>query len=135
MSLLNDEKIYAYCDHHPRDPRCLCLLPEPSVARVGRELLLPYYCWYEPCKRADALIPSALRSNIERCNVTNCTVSLGDVSIKNGVLEVSNACLASNAAPAAFQVRYFNRPVLPPILDPSVLLLSFAALALFLVIR
>uniref|UniRef100_A0AAU7E225 IMV membrane protein n=1 Tax=Rousettus bat poxvirus TaxID=3141933 RepID=A0AAU7E225_9POXV len=135
MSFLNDEKIYTYCDHNPRDPRCRCLLPDPSVAQVGRELRLPYYCWYEPCKRADALIPSALRSNIDRCNVTTCTISLGDVAIKNGVLEVSNACLASSAAPAAFQVRYFNRAVLPPILDPPVLLLAFAALALFVLIR
>ena len=130
MRVFKDEEIYAYCGAHPEEPRCRCLYPEPSVEAIGRDLRLPYYCWYEPCKRADALLPAALCANIARCNVTNCSVTLGEIVLRNGALEVSNACLSSSALPVSFAARYLNQQELPPVLPPGVLLLCFCAAAL-----
>ncbi|QGN68071.1 myristylprotein of the poxvirus entry/fusion-complex [Equine molluscum contagiosum-like virus] len=131
----NDREIYAHCDARPADPRCRCLRADASVLRAGRDLLLPYYCWYEPCLRRDALLPAALRAGIARCNVTDCKVSLGDIALRGGALAVSNACLSSSVRAERTRVRYLNQRLLPPVLPPRALLLAFCALALLVAIR
>ena len=50
--------------------------------------------------------------------------------LRNGALEVSNACLSSSALPVSFAARYLNQQELPPVLPPGVLLLCFCAAAL-----
>ncbi|CCD83245.1 IMV membrane protein [Squirrelpox virus] len=131
---LTDEEIYAFCDAHPADPRCLCLHPDSSVVRIGRDTLLPYYCWYEPCKRADAMLPAALKKNISRCNVSDCTVSLGDVALVNGRLNVHNACGSLEARVARFQTSYLNQEIVLPLLRPAWLPVALAAVAALVVV-
>ncbi|ASK51275.1 IMV membrane protein, entry/fusion [Eptesipox virus] len=90
--MLTDEEIYNYCDNNKNDIRCKCIYPDQSIIKIGTETRLPYYCWYEPCKRSDALLTQVLKKNISKCNISDCVVSLGNVSIKNGVLDVRNTC-------------------------------------------
>ncbi|ATI21013.1 IMV membrane protein [Western grey kangaroopox virus] len=137
-AILRDKKIYEFCDQHPRDPDCLCLHPDPVVERIGTDLLLPYYCWYEPCKRTSAKIPTALKHNIERCNVTDCVISLGDVRIEDGALHVNNSCLSNEVelAPAPSRARPLPRiGTRVPVLHPRYLPLCLMLVSLILAIR
>lgn len=58
---MTDEQIYAFCDANKDDIRCKCIYPDKSIVRIGIDTRLPYYCWYEPCKRSDALLPASLK--------------------------------------------------------------------------
>lgn len=128
-----DEQIYAFCDAHPLDARCACLKPTQAVVDTGRDTRLPYYCWYAPCRRADALLPRALKKNIAGCNVSDCVISLGDVRVEDAVIRLTNACgsrLDSMAAERRFQTRYLNQHAFVPVADPALWLpLSLLALA------
>lgn len=58
---MTDDQIYAFCDANKDDIRCKCIYPDKSIVRIGIDTRLPYYCWYEPCKRSDALLPASLK--------------------------------------------------------------------------
>ncbi|AWU47113.1 Late IMV membrane protein [Sea otter poxvirus] len=113
-----DAEIYAFCDKNPTDIKCKCLNPTPTIIKIGKETRLPYYCWYEPCKKIDALLPSFLRKNIARCNVSDCNISLGQVTINNGNINIYNICGSKISTTQAFSARYLNQDILYPIVDP-----------------
>ncbi|WIF30414.1 late membrane protein [Orf virus] len=114
-----DEEIYAFCDAHPDNERCACLKPSQAVVDTGRDTRLPYYCWYAPCKRADALLPRALKKNIAGCNVSDCVISLGDVRVADAVVRLTNACGSKvDSTAERFQAKYLNQHVFVPVADP-----------------
>ncbi|WZD65399.1 late membrane protein [Bovine papular stomatitis virus] len=129
-----DEEIYAFCDANPDDVRCACLKPSQAVVDTGRDTRLPYYCWYGPCRRADALLPRALKKNIAGCNVSDCVISMGDVRVRDAVIRLTNACGSKlDATAERFQARYLNQHAFAPVADPVVwlplCLLAVASLA------
>ncbi|ASC55585.1 late membrane protein-like protein [Seal parapoxvirus] len=116
-----DEEIYAFCDAHPNDEKCACLKPSQAVVDTGRDTRLPYYCWYGPCKRVDALLPRALKKNIARCNVSDCVISLGDVRVSDAVIRLTNACGSKlDSTAERFYARYLNQHTFVPVADPQV---------------
>ncbi|ANS71157.1 imv membrane protein [Pteropox virus] len=119
MDPKTDKEIYEYCDANPTDIRCRCLNPDPSIVKIGKETRLPYYCWYEPCKRADALLPAFLKKNISRCNVSDCSVSLGHVSLQKGNMNVFNVCGSHTHTTVKFSAKYLNQDIVYPIFDPK----------------
>ncbi|AID46872.1 membrane protein [Penguinpox virus] len=133
--VLNDEAIFKYCESNPKDRDCLCLHPEPTIEKIGEDLLLPYYCWYEPCKRKTAKIPTALKDNMKRCNLIDCSVSLGEVNLFDGILKVNNDCLSSRAISVDYSVKPLKQEIHVPIIDPKYLILCLAILALIVLIN
>ncbi|ALA62473.1 hypothetical protein [Turkeypox virus] len=131
-SVLIDEQIFKYCKDNPKDKDCLCMYPEPTIELIGRELLLPYYCWYEPCKRATAKLPTALKDNIKRCNVMDCVVSLGEVNLFGGILKVNNDCLSSHAISSRYTIRPLKQNIHIPVINPKYLILCLFLLALLI---
>nr|WNT71188.1 MAG: late membrane protein [Equine parapoxvirus]WNT71246.1 MAG: late membrane protein [Equine parapoxvirus] len=116
----SDEEIYAFCDASPADARCACLKPTQAVVDTGRDTRLPYYCWYPPCRRVDALLPRALRKNIAECNVSDCVIALGDVRVADAVVRLTNACGSrADTTSRRFQTRYLNQHVFVPVADPA----------------
>ncbi|AEN03666.1 late 16kDa putative membrane protein [Yokapox virus] len=114
---MTDEEIYSFCDENKDNIRCKCIYPDKSIIKIGEETRLPYYCWYEPCKKSDALIPAALKKNISRCNVSDCNISLGKVTIKDGILDVRNICDSNITPNNSTTVRYLNQEINYPILS------------------
>ncbi|AUL80519.1 membrane protein [Vaccinia virus] len=108
---MTDEQIYAFCDSNKDDIRCKCIYPDKSIVRTGRDTRLPYFCWYEPCKRSDALLPASLKKNITKYNVSDCPVSLGNVSITDSKLDVDNVCDSRRVATENIAVRYMNQEI------------------------
>ncbi|AYP74163.1 hypothetical protein [Fowlpox virus] len=134
-SVIEDDEIFKYCKANPKDSDCLCLYPEPTIEKIGEELLLPYYCWYEPCKRKTAKIPTALKDNIKRCNAIDCSVSLGEVNLIDGILKVNNDCLSSHAISTGYTIRPLNQNISVPIINPKYIILALIILALILFIN
>ncbi|QED21254.1 late 16 kDa membrane protein [Borealpox virus] len=131
---MTDEEIYAFCDANKDDIRCKCLHPDESIVRIGIDTRLPYYCWYEPCKRSDALLPASLKKNISRCNVSDCTISLGNVSINDSKLDVHNVCDSKRVATENISVRYLNQEIRYPIIDIKWLPMGLVALAILILV-
>ncbi|UWY63681.1 Myristylated protein [Monkeypox virus] len=129
---MTDEQIYAFCDTNKDDIRCKCIYPNKSIVRIGIDTRLPYYCWYEPCKRSDALLPASLKKNISRCNVSDCTISLGNVSITDSKLDVNNVCDSKRVATENIAVRYLNQEIRYPIIDIKWLPIGLLALAILI---
>ncbi|QRI42900.1 hypothetical protein ChPV182 [Cheloniid poxvirus 1] len=134
-SVTEDEEIFKYCKDNPKDSDCLCLYPEPTIEKIGEELLLPYYCWYEPCKRKTAKIPTALKDNIKRCNAIDCSVSLGEVNLIDGILKVNNDCLSSHALSTGYTIIPLKQNISIPIINPKYIILALIILALILFIN
>ncbi|QQG31557.1 hypothetical protein [Swinepox virus] len=130
---MSDEYIYNFCDNHKDDIRCKCLNPDASIIRIGEDTRLPYYCWYEPCKRSDALIVQSLKKNISRCNVSDCRVSLGNIRIKDGYLDVKNACGTNYIIRNdVMDIRYLNQNIEQPIINPVWIPISLIVLSCIL---
>ncbi|ARE67690.1 SWPV1-157 [Shearwaterpox virus] len=134
-AVVKDEEIFEYCKANPTDKDCLCLYPESTIEKIGEELLLPYYCWYEPCKRKTAKIPTALQDNIKRCNAIDCSVSLGEVNLIDGILKVNNDCLSSYAISTGYMLKPLNQNINIPVIHPKYLILALIILALILLIN
>ncbi|UOX38768.1 entry fusion complex G9 A16 [Finch poxvirus] len=134
-AVIDDEEIFKYCKDNQKDSDCLCLYPEPTIEKIGEELLLPYYCWYEPCKRKTAKIPTALKDNIKRCNVIDCSVSLGEVNLIDGILKVNNDCLSSRAISTSYFIRPLHQIISIPVINPKYLILALIVLALIIFIN
>ncbi|AGU99750.1 m67L [Myxoma virus] len=132
---MSDEEIYAYCDNNKNDIRCKCIHPDSSIIKIGKETRLPYYCWYEPCKRSDALLVRSLKKNISRCNVSDCVVSLGNVKIKDGYLDIRNVCGTNYVSmDEKLNVTYLNQDIEEPIFDPLWIPLSLMAITTLLLV-
>ncbi|QRY18954.1 ORF-84 [Teiidae poxvirus 1] len=131
-AVITDEEIFKYCKENPKDRDCLCLFPEPTIEKIGNELLLPYYCWYEPCKRKTAKIPTSLADNIKRCNLIDCSVSLGEVNLLEGILKVNNDCLSSYSIHTKYAFKFIDQKLHLPVIDPKYLILGLMFLALLL---
>ncbi|AMB17900.1 m67L [Myxoma virus] len=132
---MSDEEIYAYCNHNKNDIRCKCIHPDSSIIKIGKETRLPYYCWYEPCKRSDALLVRSLKKNISRCNVSDCVVSLGNVKIKDGYLDIRNVCGTNYVSmDEKLNVTYLNQDIEEPIFDPLWIPLSLMAVTTLLLV-
>ncbi|AUI80640.1 hypothetical protein [White-tailed deer poxvirus] len=134
MEKMSDEEIYNFCDKNKHDIRCRCINPDKSIIKIGEETRLPYYCWYEPCKRSDALLVASLKKNISRCNVSDCIISLGNVKLKNGYLDVNNICGSNTLLTNEIvHTRYLNQDIENPILHPKwipILLMAITGLTL-----
>ncbi|QHR82609.1 MV entry-fusion complex protein [Brazilian porcupinepox virus 1] len=118
MDDISDEYIYKFC-YNNDDIRCKCLNPDSSIIKIGEETRLPYYCWYEPCKLANALLVKSLKKNIERCNVSECVVSLGNVNVSNGNVNVKNICGGiTSFNNDIFFIRYLNQDIVSTIFNP-----------------
>ncbi|QEJ79518.1 late 16kDa putative membrane protein [Goatpox virus] len=114
-----DEDIYSFCDKNENDIRCRCLNPDLSIIKIGEETRLPYYCWYEPCKRSDALIVKSLKKNISLCNISDCKVTLGNIKIKNGYIDVKNVCGTNSSFTNEYiRTKYLNQEIEEPIIHP-----------------
>ncbi|AAF17949.1 gp067L [Rabbit fibroma virus] len=132
---MSDEEIYSYCDDKKNDIRCKCIHPDSSIIKIGKETRLPYYCWYEPCKRSDALLVRSLKKNISRCNVSDCVVSLGNVMIKDGYLDIRNVCGTNYMSmDEKLNVTYLNQDIEEPIFDPLWIPLSLMVITTLLLV-
>ncbi|CAC21308.1 70L protein [Yaba-like disease virus] len=117
---MTDEEIYLFCDSNKEDIRCKCLNPDASIIKIGEAIRLPYYCWYEPCKRNDAFLVHYLKQNISRCNVSDCTVSLGNVVVKDGYLDVKNVCGSKLQLKSEInKIKYLNQEIKYPVFHPK----------------
>ncbi|AST09288.1 late 16kDa putative membrane protein [Murmansk poxvirus] len=131
---MTDEEIYAFCDANKDDIRCKCIHPDKSIIKIGEETRLPYYCWYEPCKRSDALLPAALKKNIARCNVSDCTISLGKVTVTDGILDVRNICGSNITSNESTAVRYLNQEINYPVINIKLLPIGLIMVAILILV-
>ncbi|ADT91100.1 MV entry-fusion complex protein [Cotia virus SPAn232] len=131
-----DDYIYKFCNNN-NDIICRCMNPDDSIIKIGEDLKLPYYCWYEPCKLKNALIVKSLKKNIERCNVSDCTITLGNINVTGGDINVKNVCGGiSFFNNDIFRMKYLNQDIDVPIINPRwfpLLLISIVCL-LFIMI-
>ncbi|AVD69246.1 ORF127 [Saltwater crocodilepox virus] len=132
---MEEEDAYTYCDARRTDRDCLCLFPEDAVLKIGHDTLLPYYCWYEPCKRPTARLTEVLKDAIKKCNVTNCNVAVGDVRLVDGYLEINNTCLSSTIFPVGFRTRQLRQRVALPLLSPPLVCACLIAVCALIAMR
>ncbi|AAR07426.1 70L [Yaba monkey tumor virus] len=133
---MTDDDIYLFCDSNKGDVRCKCLNPDSSIIKIGKDMRLPYYCWYEPCKRDDAMLVSYLKKNISRCNVSDCTVSLGNIVVKNGYLDVKNVCGSNLQLKSEInKIRYLNQETRHPVFHPKWLPIFLVAISTIILLN
>jgi hypothetical protein len=81
-----------YCKSNLNDPKCGCMNPPPSVVNIAQITSQPYYCWYKPCFESDNFISFAIQKAQLGCQITNCQISIADISIKGGRINIANIC-------------------------------------------
>nr|WGO62697.1 IMV entry-fusion membrane protein [Wadden Sea poxvirus] len=127
----NDIDIYNFCDSNKNNIKCRCLYPNNNIIDIGSKMKLPYYCWYNPCKRSDALLTTVLKQNISKCNLSNCNISLGHVEIKNGLLDIRNVCGSKSFfVKEIIPTKYLNQNIHYLIINPKWIPIALIAISL-----
>lgn len=126
-----DLKIKEFCDKNKEDKRCECIILSPSIYKFMKSSIVPYYCWYEPCKRDDRFLTSDIIEERKYCKLNLCEISLDDVTIVDGSLKVENDC-SSSINPS---IQLSQTIILSNIFDIPNLFISFLIpLSIFLLI-
>lgn len=76
-------------------PECNCINPPQSVLNVAGNMLMPYYCWYEPCFQSNVYKTPEIITGQQTCNSTNCLININQIKTIGGTIYISNIC-ASN---------------------------------------
>ncbi len=73
-------------------PRCNCINAPLKVRNAAANMLAPYYCWYAPCLSSTAIkSPEIIAGQLE-CKITNCSITVGEISISGGIVNIENNC-------------------------------------------
>jgi hypothetical protein len=104
----NDDLLIKYCNNNLNDPKCGCLLFKNNFNFLNKASFAPYVCWYSPCLNSNNYLTSLLISEKKSCNVSICEISLGDIVINNGELNITNDCI-SLISPLLFFKKTINQ--------------------------
>ena len=92
MASVNSNTLTSICSlpENYFNPACNCINPPTFIKNVSGIVLEPYYCWYAPC-----LVPNAIRTpdiiqGQLNCRVTNCSITIDQIKIEGGVVNISN---------------------------------------------
>lgn len=119
---IDDKKILDFCKENQNHKKCQCIYPEENIKSLQTYLFNPYYCWYEPCKDNEIYKTSLIKETQQKCNITNCKVSLGDIKIdKNGKIEILNNCISSSI----INSNLISEEILIPSLNKNYILPNF----------
>lgn len=82
-----------YCSQNKDDEMCMCenALENPNVLHSNG--IVPYYCWFEPCKDHAHYLTKLIQIEQKNCNYLDCTVHLKDVYLDGGITNVLNKCV------------------------------------------
>ena len=89
----DDMLIKTWCNEYPDDTRCSCVLLPPDIQKVDDNNVNPYFCWFAPCKISTNFIPYFISESQKICNNINCSITLGDVQIIDGIIQIENNCI------------------------------------------
>lgn len=85
-----DLKDINYCKENINDPKCFCINPPTDLIRIKN---MPYFCWFEPCLVSTNFIPNYIKESQKRiCTETNCSITIGDLTDYNSVINIINKC-------------------------------------------
>lgn len=95
LNYSDDLKIQEWCTENPEDSRCGCInLPE-DIKKINTNSISPYFCWYAPCKSLFNFITLQIQESQKICNNLDCNISLGDVSVSDGIINIENNCISN----------------------------------------
>lgn len=90
-----DQKMIKYCDENKEDYKCGCIIIPEKIYLFMKSSVVPYYCWYNQCKKDDVYQTSEIVEEKKLCKLNLCEISVTDLSIKNGHLKVENDCAST----------------------------------------
>jgi len=93
------------CEVNSFDPQCACISPPATILNVARNMLIPYYCWYEPCLLPNAVKTPEIIQGQKSCTITNCSITVNNIKVSGGRVIITNNCLSSVAD---YNVTFYN---------------------------
>jgi hypothetical protein len=93
---LCDRPLQSYCNAHPNDPNCECLLARKIRPVIDKlKVNASKACWYEPCKLDNTTLymTADLARAFRDCRTTTCTINADGVKVDNrGKVIFNNNC-------------------------------------------
>jgi hypothetical protein len=89
---MNIWSLGSYCKTNISDPLCQCIEPPSSIINIAQVTGQPYYCWFKPCFTNGVYKTLAIQQAQLACQATECTISISDISISGGRINISNMC-------------------------------------------
>lgn len=91
-----DEVVRSYCNNHPDNPRCACMVTPDKISKLQEMATTSKVCWYKPCQdnKVDNYITNSMLKQKRNCVSTACLIDAGDVDLEGEGNRVSfkNEC-------------------------------------------
>lgn len=82
-------KMIDYCNKNDDDR---CIKQHEKLYLFAKSSVIPYYCWYTPCKIDETFETFELIEEQKLCKMNLCEISLNDIYVTDGVIKVENDC-------------------------------------------